>query len=140
MDGKWLQDKLNQNGFTDEDLAEQTGLSLDQIQQVINDQSASQEVWDVILGVLNQYPAVRYPNADILKDIEADIAAYGDQAQVQVYYGVTDNSLVFSEYLCVENGMMHGANVPTEYLSMLTITLEQARTLFTRQNCTIQND
>lgn len=136
MNGKWLEQKLAQNGFTPQDLADQTQLSLQTIQEVIADQDADNEVWDLILSTLNQYPRVIIPDAQVLNDLKNDIETYGQDAQCLVFYGVNQNQLAFCEYQCLEDQKMHGANVPTEYLSSLPMSLADALQLFTKQNFT----
>lgn len=138
MDGKWLVQKLQQNGFTLQDLAGQSGIALPVLEKIANSDEGSAQDWDTILSVLNQYPAVRYPASDILDDIAADIETYGSDAPCNVFYGVSDNSLVFCEYQCLDGGGLHGANVDTTYLSMMQISLADLQVVMTRQNCTIE--
>lgn len=138
MDINWMNQKLAQNGFTLEDLAGQTGLSLETLETISRTGQADEADWNLILDTLNDYPAIQAPSADILQDLQQDISIYGDQAQVRVYYGVNQTDLIFCEYECLEDGRLHGAPVPITFLSDFTLSLEDALTLFTRQNFTFQ--
>lgn len=137
LNNTWLVQKLAQNGFTLDDLSSQTGLPVSVLEQLAQSEKGSSPEWDTVLDILNQYPSVRYPAADILQDIDADIEQFTDQAMCNVYYGVSDNSLVFCEYQCLDGGNMHGANVDAAYLSCLQLPLSQLKELMIRQNCTI---
>lgn len=134
MDGKWLSQKLAQNGFTPADLAKQTGLDLQTIEQVINNQSADEQTWNLILDTLNLYPRVTVPSEQVLLDLKNDIDTYGSDAACIVFYSVNQNQLAFCEYRPLENMTMHGGNVPTQFLSQMQITLGEALDLFTKQN------
>lgn len=139
MDVTWLKQKLAQNGFTLKDLADQTGLPLCKLEKAVETQNAKQSVWNAILDVMNDYPAVRYPSAQILNDLAQDVSSYGEEALCLVYYGVNQNELVFCEYQSLTDMEMHGANVGTTFLSTLKLTLGEAQELFTRQNFTIES-
>ena len=138
MNGKWLEQKLNQNGFGPEDLAEQTGLSIKTIKDIIRTSEADPEDWNLILDTLNQYPAVRTPSSDILKDLEADLEQWGKDALCVVYYGVNQNLLGFTGYQNLSDLQYHGAPVNTEFLSTLQVTLQEAWELFRKQNGSLQ--
>ncbi len=131
---EWLRQILNQNGFSLTDLARQTGLSEETIATAAKDETEDSEVWNIILDTVNDYPAIRTPAASILEDLQNDISQYGEDAGCLVYYGVNQNLLGFCEYMCLDDQKMHGANVDTEFLSILQLTLKEALELFTKQN------
>lgn len=139
MDQKWLEQKLSQNGFNLQDLSGQTGIPLSVLETLDETNEETKVVWDMVLNTLNNYPAVRYPSADILDDLADDIQTYSADAQCEVDYGAGDGSLVFVGYLCLENGRWHGSSMPREYLSHMHLTLKEARRLFERQNNTISD-
>lgn len=134
INGKWLLQKLAQNGFGPQDLADQTGIQLQSIEQIINTNTGSEEEWDVILDTLNDYPRIIIPSAQVLDDLQEDIEKFGEDALCVVYYGVNQNLLGFCEYQCLADLYAHGSNVPTDYLSRIQMTLAEARDLFTKQN------
>lgn len=137
--GEWLAQILSQNGFSLENLAGQTGLDLSLIQKACSEEEADSEVWNIILDTVNDYPAIRTPDSDILGLLDQDIQKYGSDAECIVYYGVNQNLLGFCEYRCLDDLNMHGANVDTEFLSSLQLTLAEAKELFEKQNYTVQN-
>lgn len=138
MDINWMNQKLAQNGFTLQDLSEQTGLPLEKLETISSTSSADEADWNLILDTLNDYPALQAPAADILQDLQQDIETYGADAQVRVYYGVNQSDLIFCEYECLEDGRLHGAPVPITFLTDFILPLQDALTLFTRQNFTLQ--
>lgn len=138
MKGKWLVQKLNQNGFSLQDLSSQTGLSLAMLQSVAADELADPMVWDVIMDTLNQYPAVMTPASSVLEDLNQDIQKWGQDGKCIVYYGVNQNLLGFCEYKNLADGEIHGANVDTQFLASMELTLKEALELFTKQNYTLQ--
>ncbi len=136
--GKWLAQKLLQNGFTAQDLAAQTDLPLSTIQSILNTNEAQDEVWDIILGILNQYPTLYYPASDIIQEIQSQIAATSPSNDCIVYYGVNQGELVFA--LCrFDDGSLHGANVDPTYLHTLQLPLQAAEELFFCQQASLQN-
>ncbi len=136
--GKWLAQKLLQNGFTAQDLAAQTDLPLSTIQSILNTNEAQDEVWDIILGTLNQYPTLYYPASDIIQEIQSQIAATSPSNDCIVYYGVNQGELVFA--LCrFDDGSLHGANVDPTYLHTLQLPLQAAEELFFCQQASLQN-
>lgn len=136
--GKWLSQKLSQNGFSAEDLARQSGLPLETIQSLIHDQNADAVTWDLVLDVLNQYPVLYYPAGDLIDLIDQKIAAGSGQEQCLVCYGVNQDQLVFAACR-FDDGSLHGASVDPTMLRWLELTLEEARDLFFAQNCAIAN-
>ncbi len=52
-DGEWLKQKLAQSGFTLEDLANQSGLPLGQLEKIARNEEGTDEEWNEILSVLN---------------------------------------------------------------------------------------
>ncbi len=139
MDGEYLEQKLSQNGFTAEDLSEQTGLDLKTVESMIQDNKGSQEDWDVVLGILNQYPVLYYPAGDIVDEINQQIGQTGDDDTCTIFYGVNQSELVFA--LCqFTDGSLHGANVDPTYLHRLdNVTLAQAKELFEAQAAALAN-
>jgi lambda repressor-like predicted transcriptional regulator len=138
INGTWLKQKLAQNGFTFADLSEQTGISVSDLENIADTEQASQEQWDVILDTLNNYPDIRYPAADILDDLDADIQSAGDEGSCIVFYGVSDHSIVFTGYQNLADLAYHGSgSIDQQYVSQLNTTLGDAKTLFARQNVTI---
>lgn len=136
--GKWLAQKLLQNGFTAQDLAAQTDLPLSTIQSILDTNEAQDEVWDIILGTLNQYPTLYYPASDIIQEIQSQIAATSPTNDCTVYYGVNQGELVFA--LCrFDDGSLHGANVDPTYLHTLQLPLQAAQELFFCQQASLQN-
>ena len=133
----WLEQKLAQNGFTLEDLAQQSGLSLQQIQELAQTQRGTSPQWDLVLGVLNSYPSVRIPSSDILDQLQNDLQTYPD-GQAMLFYGVSDGAITFTGYQNLSDGAYHGSNTDQTYLSRLVCSLDQALTLFTRQNAASQ--
>lgn len=140
MDGKWLLQKLSQNGFDLEDLSNQTGLSVEKLSYFTKNDEADKNEWNLILSTFNEYPALRYPSVDILENLKEDIKQFGSEAPVKIYYGVNQAQLIFTEYECLGNGHRHGTNVPVDYLSSFTIPLKDAYTLFKKQQYTIENE
>lgn len=138
MDGKWLSQKLSQNGFSAEDLARQSGLDLSVIQNMIQDQDASKEDWDIVLGVMNQYPTLYYPTKDLIDLIDQQINTGSGQEQCIVYYGVNQDQLIFAGCR-FDDGSLHGANVDPTMLRWLELTLEEARDLFFAQASANEN-
>lgn len=138
MNGKWLAQKLSQNGFSAQDLARQSGLSLDTIQAMIKDEKADSTDWDIVLDVLNQYPTLYYPAQDLIDLIDQKIAAGSGQEQCLVCYGVNQDQLVFAACR-FDDGSLHGANIDPTMLRWLELTLEEARDLFYAQNCANAN-
>lgn len=138
MDITWMKQKLAQNGFTLQDLAEQTQIPLETLEQVSRNELADESVWDIILETLNDYPALQAPSAEVLQDLQNDLQTYGEEAQVRVYYGVNQTDLIFCEYECLEDGRIHGASVPVDFLSDFVLPLKDALTLFAKQNFTLQ--
>lgn len=134
INGKWLSQKLAQNGFGPEDLAEQTGLDIQTVKKIIESNEGTQQDWDIILDTLNDYPEVIIPAASVLDDLNEDIEKFGEDGMCIVYYGVNQNQLAFCEYQCLADLYAHGANVPTDYLASMQITLQEAKQLFTKQN------
>lgn len=139
---EWLKNKLAQNGYTLNDLALQTGLSQEEIEQAAAKGEADQLDWDVILDTLNQYPAWRYPSAQIVQELEGDISEFGGDGACEVYYGVNQEELVFSACRVLANGSIHGANLSQEaleYASILHLSLQEAKTLFEKQQFSLEN-
>ena len=108
------------------------------MKDIIRTSQADPEDWDLILNTLNQYPAVRTPSADILKDLEADLEQCGKKAPCVIYYGVNQNLLGFVGYQNLSDLQYHGAQTSTEFLSTLQITLQEAYELFKKQNYSLQ--
>lgn len=138
MNGKWLEQKLNQNGFGPEDLAKQTGLSQETIENMIKTSQADEADWNIVLDTLNQYPAIMTPSAEILEDLKQDIEQWGDDVVCVVYYGVNQNLMAFTGYQNLCDNRYHGANVNTEFLSSLQTELKEAYELFKKQNYSLQ--
>lgn len=136
--GKWLLQKLSQNGFTLQDLANQTGIDVNTLQTIVDTNQADQMVWDVILDTLNQYPTLYYPASDIVSEIEAQIQATSAENTCTIYYGVNQGELVFA--LCrFDDGSLHGANVSCDYLHSFQIPLSAAKELFFCQEASLEN-
>lgn len=136
--GKWLLQKLSQNGFTLQDLANQTGIDVNTLQTIVDTNQADQMVWDVILDTLNQYPTLYYPAGDIVSEIEAQIQATSAENTCTIYYGVNQGELVFA--LCrFDDGSLHGANVSCDYLHSFQIPLSAAKELFFCQEASLEN-
>lgn len=136
---KWLEGVLNANGFTAADLQKQTGLAAKDIQAVMQDEPASEMVWNTILSTVNAYPALDYPSADILRDLAADIESEGPQGECIVYYGVSAGDLIFTSYMLLSDMQLKGAQASPKWQAQLPMHLEQAQVLFTKQNCTLQD-
>lgn len=136
--GKWLAQKLLQNGFTLEDLANQTGIDITTLKAIENTNQADQDVWDVVLDTLNQYPTLYYPASDIVSEINAQIEATSADNTCIVYYGVNQGELVFA--LCrFDDGSLHGANVSCDYLHSFQLPLSAAKDLFFCQEASLEN-
>lgn len=135
---EWLQQILNQNGFSIEDLAGQTGFAVDVISQAAASEEADSEAWNIILDTVNDYPSIMLPASSIIDDLKNDIQKYGDDALCLVFYGVNQNLLGFVEYQCMDDLQMHGSPVSTEFLSSMQLALSEALELFTKQSYTQQ--
>ncbi|UNT96877.1 hypothetical protein [Allobaculum mucilyticum] len=134
----WLEQKLAQNGFTLHDLSVQTGLSMDVLQKLNQQGKGDSEEWNIVLDALNQYPVLYAPDPQILSDLSERIEEEGGDASCTVYYGVNQSDLLF--VLCrFDDGSLHGADVETDDLRMLPMSLNDALELFTAQNFAIEN-
>lgn len=133
MNNTWLAQKLAQNGFTFEDLSAQTSISVEDLEKLSQTERGDSLEWNTVLSVLNDYPSVRIPSSSILDDLNNDLNEYPD-GQAQCFYGFEDGAAVFTGYINLDDGQYHGSNTAREYLSSLTCSLQDALTLFTRQN------
>lgn len=133
---EWLIDELHRNGMSLEDLSSQTGIGMEDLKRLSDENEANQHIWDVVLGQLNFYPTIDYPSESILEDLQNDMNQIGPEAKCTVFYGVNADDLIFTDYqLPGEDD--HGANVDIYQLSKLHISLEEAYELFEKQNMTL---
>ncbi len=137
-DGEWLKQKLAQSGFTLEDLASQSGLPQQQLEKMANNEEGTDEEWNMILSVLNDYPTLYMPSADLLDEIRNQIQSSSPTDPCTVYYGINQSDLLF--VLCrFADLSMHGANVDPQYLFSLDLNLGQALRLFQEQQMAADN-
>lgn len=137
--GAWLKQKLAQNGFTLEDLAAQSGLSPETIHALADDETGTNEAWDIVLGVLNDYPALFAPADSILDDLRALVRQGMGEELVDVYYGVNQSDLLFCCVKNEANGRMMGSDVEVRWLRMIPMMVTDALALFQAQSLAIAN-
>lgn len=135
--GQWLKKVLAANGYTPEELINQTGLSEREVENVLNDKPAKKDTWNVILTQINNYPTIDYPSDEILQDLKRDIEQETAQARCYVYYGVNSSDLIFCDYTLIGSNQEEGANVNLQMLSSLNLSLQEALELFTKQSLTL---
>lgn len=123
MNGTWLEQILQANGQTIQDLQEQTGLDTSTINELLNDQTGTRPEWNEILTWYNNLPTIWYPDKTILDQIRQDITNDGEEAPAIVYYGVNAKDLIFAGYQNLADMQYHGAQVHTDQLAKLHITL-----------------
>lgn len=131
---EWLNKILAANGFSLDDLSNQTGISKHKIEKIASSENADKDEWNAILTTINTYPALDYPSGTILEQIKSDIDNLGIEARCIVYYGVNAGNLIFCDYKAEGDLEEHGANVPLEFLSQLNLSLQEAYELFRKQN------
>lgn len=137
--GELIKQKLSQNGFNVQDLASQSGLSVDQIEQVIKTGEADEETWNIILDTFNQYPALYAPADDLLAEIKGQILQSSADDPCTIFYGVNQSDLLFVAVQFADLSVQ-GANVDLDYLHRLdNVTLGQALALFEAQADAIAN-
>lgn len=122
--------------MTAHDLEEQTGLSHQTVQELLDDQTGTLQAWNDILTWFNDLPAICYPAESILQEIREDMDRCGSDAPCEVYYGVNAKDLIFCGLRNLADMQYHGAQVDTSRLAVLHIPLQEALTLFSKQNCT----
>lgn len=138
MPASWLEQKLAQNGFTLKDLAAQTGLSLEAIEQLSKTERGSDPQWNLVLSTLNSYPALYAPGRDLCDLIGMRIQEEGRDALCTVYYGVNQSDLLF--VACrFDDASLHGANVDVSLLKHFSIPLGDAYALFEAQRLAEEN-
>ncbi|MBF0578462.1 hypothetical protein IM774_01365 [Erysipelotrichaceae bacterium RD49] len=137
--GEFIEQKLSQNGFNVQDLANQSGLSAGQIEKMIKTSQADEEEWNIVLDTLNQYPALYAPADDLLEEIKGQIAQSSPDDPCTVFYGVNQSDLLFVAVQCADLSVL-GANVDLGYLHRLdNVSLGQALALFEAQADAIAN-
>lgn len=134
----WLEQKLAQNGFTLEDLSKQTGIDRSTLLKMAEKEEARDEQWNTVLSVLNSYPILYTPSADLLDLLRQRIEQSSAQEMCTVYYGVNQSNLIFA--LCqFEDGSIHGANVQPDFLRSLHLPLGEVLQLFQAQELALEN-
>jgi transcriptional regulator with XRE-family HTH domain len=134
---QWLSSVLKSNGFSLQDLSDQCGVSMENLNKIIHNQPVSKDVWNQVLCTLNDYPTLYYPDASILSSLQQDIDEYGQDYMCRVFYGVNASNLIFCDYMLLGSSQDHGANVDLSTLNALHISLKEALQLLTKQNDTI---
>lgn len=137
VSGSWLAQELKTNGMTAEDLENATGITEGPVMDILAHDTAPKDVWDAVLGWLNDLPALNYPDPSILDQIRACIQNAGPDGECLVYYGVNAKDLIFTGLQDLATMESYGANTETEGLAQLQLTLAEALQLFTKQNCTL---
>lgn len=82
---EWLIDELHRNGMSLEDLSSQTGIGMEDLKRLSDENEANQHIWDVVLDQLNFYPTIDYPSESILEDLQNDMNQIGPEAKCTVF-------------------------------------------------------
>lgn len=137
---EWLTGVLAANGMDEADLEQALGLSAGTVQELAQDEEARKDVWNEVLTWFNDLPTLSYPAADILQDLDACIQSSGAQSGCTVYYGVNASDLIFTGVRDSASDAYYGSNTDSPLLKTLKLTLGEARELFFKQNCTLQDN
>lgn len=124
QDMKWVSQVLTANGLRLEDVLATLHL---------HPAPWTQAQWDLLLGYLNDLPALDYPAASIMDELEA----LDGQDMVLVSYGVSSGQLIFTGFEDMTTGEYHGSPANAKTTAHFPLTVLQARDLFFKQNCTL---
>ncbi|WP_323089093.1 hypothetical protein [Allobaculum sp. JKK-2023] len=139
INGQWIEQKLSQNGFTVQDLSDQSGLDVAEIQKMIETSEGNELDWNTVLSTLNQYPALYAPANDLLTIIEGQMEQSSADEPCTIFYGVNQSDLLFVA-IQFSDLSVHGANVSRDYLHRIDqVSLGQAYALFQAQADAIAN-
>lgn len=137
---EWLPQVLAANGMAEQDLEATLKLQPGTVRELMMENRAQGPVWNAVLSWFNSLPALSYPAADILPRIDSCIREAGEDARCLVYYGVSASDLIFTGLRVEDTDAYYGSDTESPALSVLHLTLQEARTLFFKQNCTLQSD
>ena len=135
----WLTGVLSANGMDEQDLEKALGLKPGTVRILAADDEAQPAVWNEVLTWFNDLPTLDYPAADILARIDSCIQAAGPESRCTVYYGVNASDLIFTGVRDTASDAYYGSDSESPLLRTLDLSLGEARELFFKQNCTLQD-
>lgn len=131
---EWLIDARQSAGLTQQQLANEIGVSLPTIAKIEQGQRiGSLDTWNKINSVLGSDTSVSYDCDDLIQEIYEDIELYGPGTKCYLYYKLGKDMILFTDYALEEDLSDEAFDIEPGETQMIS-TLKQALEIFNHQN------